>query len=152
MSEPLHISREDLSAGSHITWNAFVGFLASANYENLTEIQRAAFLVFCYESEVQNGGHMQYFENLGLNRLAETANALRTMHAECFADVLVNASRQRSSRNRVPIQSSAEYALQAQQEELSEFDSSFHKCKTELIKLLEQFMKKNLDSFIRIVD
>jgi hypothetical protein len=51
-------------------WNAYVDLLAVEDHRDLVPEQRAAYLVFWYESEVQNGGHLQYFENRGTVLLA----------------------------------------------------------------------------------
>jgi hypothetical protein len=37
--------------------------------------------VFWYDSEVNNGGHLQYFENQGTNHLTETINTLKKLKA-----------------------------------------------------------------------
>jgi len=58
----------------HMVWNAFVDLIATEDYADLSPLQRKAHLVFWYESEVQNGGHGQYFENQG-----STACARRSM-------------------------------------------------------------------------
>jgi hypothetical protein len=42
-----------------------VNLPSSEDYANLSEERRPAHLVFWYESEVQNGGHLQCFENRG---------------------------------------------------------------------------------------
>jgi len=47
--------------------------------------------LFWYESEVQNGGHLQYFENCGTERLAETIAALGSLGAPCHQEVLREA-------------------------------------------------------------
>ena len=52
----------------HLIWNAFIDLIAIEDYGDLSPIQRKAHLVFWYESEVQNGGHGQYFEELRLTK------------------------------------------------------------------------------------
>ena len=49
---------------------------------DLTPEQRRAHLVFWYESEMQNGGHLQYFENRGAEHLEETVYALGLLGAK----------------------------------------------------------------------
>jgi len=44
-------------------WNAFVDVLAMEEYADLDPVQRIPHLCFWYDSELQNGGHFQYFEN-----------------------------------------------------------------------------------------
>ena len=86
--------RVDASTASlepHVVWNAFVDLIATENYTALSPLQRKAHLVFWYESEVQNGGHGQYFENQGRDRLRETVDALRDLGLACQASVLARA-------------------------------------------------------------
>jgi hypothetical protein len=61
--EPSKVSRKRLHDDPAAIWNEFVHLLAMSKDSELTEIQRVAHLVFWYEHEVQNGGHLQYFEN-----------------------------------------------------------------------------------------
>lgn len=66
------LSRAMLSQKPYEVWNAFVDLLAMENYTDLDEVQRAAHLCFWYDSEVQNGGHLQYFANRGIMLLNMT--------------------------------------------------------------------------------
>src|SRR5436190_8323185 len=75
----------------HVVWNAFVDLIATEDLSELSAIQRKAHLVFWYESEVQNGGHGQYFENVGVKRLSETIQALGELGLQCHAKVLSRA-------------------------------------------------------------
>lgn len=58
-------TKQEVDAEPFRFWNAFVNVLAMKDYDDLSPEQRPAHLVFCYESEVQNGGHFQYFVNHG---------------------------------------------------------------------------------------
>ncbi len=53
------------------------------DYDDLSPEQRPAHLVYWYESEVQNGGHLQYFENRGTEHLAAAVKALGSLGAIC---------------------------------------------------------------------
>jgi hypothetical protein len=57
------LTQQQVDAQPFRIWNAYVDLLAMEDYHDLVEQQRPAHLVFWYESEVQNGGHLQYFEN-----------------------------------------------------------------------------------------
>lgn len=59
------LTKQEVEAEPFRVWNAYVDLLAMEKYGALSREQRPAFLVFWYESEVQNGGHFQYFENRG---------------------------------------------------------------------------------------
>lgn len=81
----------DASNRPEIVWNAFVDILSVEDYDDLSPTQRVPHLVLTYDSEVQNGGHAQYFDNQGHSTAAETITALRTMGLECLAAVLTAA-------------------------------------------------------------
>ena len=69
--------------------NAFVDLVGMMDYDTLLPEQRFAHLAFQYDSEVQNGGHLQYFTNLVLivgsavaeARVKETVQALSHIEA-----------------------------------------------------------------------
>jgi HrpA-like RNA helicase len=63
------------------------------DYDDLSPEQRPAHLVYWYESEVQNGGHLQYFENRGTEHLAAPVKALGSLGAMCQQQVLREAGR-----------------------------------------------------------
>ena len=58
-------------------WNAFVNLLSLSDPDELSVVQRQAQLVFWYESEVQNGGYLQYFLNRGT---VEAMDAIAALH------------------------------------------------------------------------
>ena len=94
------------------------------DYEDLTPEQRRAHLVFWYESEVQNGGHLQYFENSGAEHLEETVYALGLLGAEGQQEV---------------------------ESDFTMFDSRFHACSPTLQEYLEAYLARNQSSFVTIV-
>ena len=73
-------------------WNAFVDLVAKENYADLDEVQRVAHLSFWYDSEVQNGGHLQFFVNRGNAFQDETLAALDVIGATCQRGVLEGAT------------------------------------------------------------
>lgn len=132
----------------YLVWNAFVDVLAVEKYEDLSEVQRAPHLVFWYESEVQNGGHLQYFENRKGGYLSETITALGILDANCQQKVLRDAADLFFSRQRAPIQTVEEYSSIALDEEFSELDSRFHECSPSLMERLEAYLQHHQSSFV----
>src|SRR5712691_6060097 len=104
-----HLTKGKVEGAPNCVWNAFVDLLAVEDYRDLTPEQRAAHLVFWYESEVQNGGHFQFFENRGTEQLGETIEALGLLGAVCQQDVLREAGEAWLSRSRPPIQMAEEF-------------------------------------------
>ncbi len=76
----IKLTKSDVEEKPYCIWNAFVELLASHDYNELSPRQRAAHLVFWYESEVQNGGHLQFSENRSraFSRGRNERNARRT--------------------------------------------------------------------------
>jgi hypothetical protein len=89
------LTRADAERRPELVWNTFIDILSAADYENLSPGQRIPHLVFWYDSEVQNGGHGQYFDNRGISKVGKTIEALRTLGLECQADVLMAARERR---------------------------------------------------------
>jgi len=85
------VTKQKADAWRPSIWNAYVDLLAMEPYDELAEEQRPAHLVFWYESEVQNGGHLQYFENRGTEHLGETVEALGVLDASCQQQILREA-------------------------------------------------------------
>ena len=85
------LSKNDFDSDHYCVWNAFVDLLAMEEYRDLTPVQRAAHLVFWYEHEVQNGGHLQFFENRGTEHLGETIDALGLLRAVSQQQILRDA-------------------------------------------------------------
>jgi hypothetical protein len=129
-------------------WNGFVWLLATTAYENLKPSQRPAHLVFWYESEVQNGGHLQYFLNRGDGRGQETVEALRALGADIQARILDQAlARWGSSERRAPADA-CEYVEVAREGEFDAFDEAFHACAPNLIDVLSRHLAEHESEFI----
>jgi len=144
------ISRSLAEREPYRIWNAYVDLLAIEGYEDLSNEQRPAHLVFWYESEVQNGGHMQYFENRGVRYLDETIAALGLLGAICQQDVLREAGAQFLGRARPRIKSAQQYSEIALQGEFSSFDSRFHACSPSLQQCLETHLERHQSLFVTI--
>ena len=79
------IKRSEYEAAPDVAWNAFVDIVAMESPDDLSEIQRQAHFAFWYDSEVENGGHLQYFENHGTLHADATIHALEEkMGQNCF--------------------------------------------------------------------
>lgn len=133
-------------------WNAFVSILARESYSDLDEVQRVAHLCFWYDSEVQNGGHLQYFENRGMSLINETLVALDELEAKCQRDALEAAIRCYCGKTRDPIESVEDYVSAAREGEFADFDSRYYACNPDMQKLLADYFEKNRDHFVDVID
>lgn len=127
----------------YLVWNAFIDLLAVEAYSDLSSVQRMAHLAFWYDSEVQNGGHGQYFENRGVNGLAETVGALRDLGLACQARVLSRAVAALSAA--VP---GADWADALHDSFIDELDHEFHRCTPTVTEALEQHLARHISEYV----
>src|SRR5258705_3794327 len=104
-----HISSSAAKLDPHAVWNAFVDLLANSTWPELTDFQRHPHLVFWYESEVQNGGPLQFFENRPGELIEPTLTALRVLGAEAYLPILNNATLRWRSQPREGLEAVEEY-------------------------------------------
>lgn len=87
------LSKEIIKKEEYQIWNSFVDLLAMESEEDLTDIQKNAQRAFWYDSEVQNGGHLQYFENRHSENFSEVIKSLNTIGAKEQATLLKKSIR-----------------------------------------------------------
>ena len=142
------ISRSDLAKEPQAVWNAFIDLIAVSDYEDLQNSQRPAHLIFWYESEVQNGGHLQFFVNRGTERIPETIESLRRLGAMEQAEILERAAALWNSRPRVRPSTVDEFVDEAMELEFEDLDGAFCDCPLELTTVLERHLADNESAFI----
>jgi hypothetical protein len=142
------LSRELVARQPYERWNAFIDLVATEDATSLTVTQRAAQLAFWYDSEVQNGGHLQYFENEAGRQADATIQALRTMGASCQADILAAAVREWSAVERQPSVTAEEYVENALEGEFDDFDAQYAACVPSITELLERYLDQYESEFI----
>src|SRR5262249_7381962 len=120
------ISRKDAEAHPHLIWNLFLEVVGSHDYNELAPEQRPAHLVSLYEGEVQNGGHLQYFENQRCAYLEETISALGQLGAMSYQQNLREASTLFLSRPRKRILTVQEYVQTEWEEEFTQYDTRLY--------------------------
>ena len=146
------IRRQQLQENPYLIWNEFVDMLAISNPRKLSKKQLAAHLVFCYLSEVENGGHMQYFENRGTNQLRATIESLKLLGARRHVRVLTRAAALFKSKPRAKIESVEEYVAKALEDEFEIMDSEYWESRPSLTEVLEAYLASHQAEFILVVD
>jgi hypothetical protein len=137
-------------ADPNAAWNAFIDFLAFSTYQELNDVQRAPHLVFCYESEVQNGGHLQFFENRPEELIEPTLQALRALGAQAYVEILHQAISRWRSRQREKIATVEDYVAEALDGEFDDLDRAYYDTQPPITRLLEDYLNANLSEFLLV--
>ncbi|SHJ97301.1 protein of unknown function [Clostridium cavendishii DSM 21758] len=161
------ITKKELETSPYIKWNEFINLIAVEDYNELTYIQRVAQLCFYYDSEVQNGGHIQYFTNRKGQYLNETLEALKVIGAFKQLDIvseLINSydildEENINSRDefiqKVLVEYDYEFSRDESEERFDELiervDREFYLCKPTINDLLEEYLKKYEEEFISLI-
>lgn len=147
----VRLSQKEIEADPNRVWNEFVGLIAD-QASTSDPVQKAAHLVFVYESEVQNGGHFQFFENGNGTQLQQTISSLRNLGAQCQAKILEDAGNLWMAENRGPVLSPEEFVQRALEGRYSEQDERFHTCTPNLVEVLKHCLVQFRDAFVHISD
>lgn len=145
------VSKQILEKSPYEEWNAFIDLLAMEKHAELNEIQRVAHLSFWYDSEVQNGGHLQYFENKSMEDIHETIAALKELGAIKQANIIKDAYGQYASKKRKKILDVFTFVRAANEGEYENFDNQYYDCVPTVTALLEKYLMVNRDHFIEII-
>ena len=138
----------------HESWelrNALVDLAFLMPYDELSEMQRVLHLIMRYDSEVQNGGHGQYFANKGTEHLEELLQALQKVGANQQHDILKAASETTMPKRAKGIRGILGFVSYAEQNQKYDYDKQYYACKPSADELAIQFAKTNLDQFVKLV-
>ena len=145
------VDRQAAEAHPSLIWNAFVDLVSMEDYGSLSAVQRQGHLVFWYESEVQNGGHLQFFANRGTDLLEETVESLEASGLPCQATVLRRAASAWLAVERQPPESVEEYVEVALENELGTFDVAFHACSPSVFEALASHLDRHQDEYVTLL-
>ena len=132
-------------------WNAFVDILAIEDYNDLGDIQKPAHSIFWYESETQNGGHLQYFLNQGVPNVKLTIEALNFLDAEEHGAVLKSALELYDKLDLSEIEDKEDYIEEALEDHFGALDMKSYAIETSIQSVLENYLGKNKSEFVTIV-
>ena len=152
--EKLKLSRAELAAASDPKMalaEAVFDFLARRRYEDLSPRQRAAQLALFYSNEVNNGGHLQYFHNQGLDRADDLFAALDEIGAAGNREIFANALQHAREHPVEQADSLQDYAERAYEREYDDLDDAFYACRPELGNdLLPAYVHAHLADFVEL--
>ena len=142
------LTRKQVVDTPYERWNAFIDILALEKPDVLSDVQQIAQNAFCYDSEVQNGGHLQFFENERIERAEAIFRSLHAIGASCQARVLEAAISRWRRVNRESPQSVEDYVKLALEGEFSDLDAQFYDCIPTMRQFLERYLDQNETEFI----
>jgi hypothetical protein len=152
MAPPRPVSRSQKDEHYALPWNAMVDLCAMESLEACTSVQRKAALVFWYQAEVNNGGHLQYFTNAAGARRLEALQALRELDAPRAAEILALVILVVSLSENSHPRGLDEYAEQEAGSGLRDLDSRYYKtADAEVQDALLRHLKANEQEFVRWV-
>jgi hypothetical protein len=144
------LSKEQIEKEPWQVWNSFVDLVAIEEYNDLTATQKVASAIFWYNSEVQNGGHMQYLANHGIEHLRETINAFYKIGNKHFLPLLSEANKIYNTLDLEGIEDVDEYVDMALDDHFGECDAKFYNIEPTLYEILEEYLKDHQSEFIEI--
>lgn len=144
------LTNEQLTKEPWMLWNSFVDLLANEEYDDLTTIQQFASSLFWYDSEVQNGGHLQYFLNQGVEHVKETLKALKFVGNSDFYKLLENALSKYNSLDLSDIDDPEDYIEEALEDFFGEIDEDYHTIGPTIQSILEEYLETNKNEFVVI--
>lgn len=148
IARPKKISRSKSDNSELAATFALIDLVSEYDYDELDAVQQVAHLVFYYEAEVDNGGHLQYFHNRGSDEAALTIKALQLIGAFEAAEILKEAVERHNAIGRHRARSLEEYHETEIQHEFLDLDNRFYKCRPGVSGPLEEYRRKNEHHFI----
>jgi hypothetical protein len=134
------VSRKAFRERPEEKWNSFIDLIASIPMDEMTPVQRVAFLAWLYSCEVLNGGHGQYFENCSQFDHEEVIDALMTIGATKQARIL---------RKAWDVRMSTHESVSALGNLMNKIDMEFYDCRPEIeAGFLERYLDSNESAFI----
>jgi len=145
----IHLSQADVDAFPEgAIWNAFIQLLSFAEANELSPEQLPAYRAYWYDSEVLNGGHLQYFLNRGV---AEAHFAVDDLHGLGYQDhskLLARAVAAWQSSEAPGPESVDEYVERALEGDFDQFDE-LHACiQPGILDRLEEHLKQHHQYYV----
>ncbi|MCF6317610.1 MAG: DMP19 family protein [Marinosulfonomonas sp.] len=124
-------------------WNHFLYEYGSKELVEVDQENRPLYLAYMYDSEVMNGGHLQYFLNRASDPFDETIAALDAIGATVFSSILKDATKRWQSQQRENSDTVEEYISEALEDEFRDYGGRFYSTKPEISKYIEDLLPIN---------
>lgn len=145
------ISKDLIGKEFGLIWNAYVEFVVYEEYEDLNEIQKVGKALFWYESEVMNGGHMQFFLNKGIEEVEETVKALKFVAYNEYLPLLEKALEIYNGLDYSKVEDPESYAEMALEGHFDYCDEQFYQITRSIEAIQLMFLLDFQQEFIEII-
>ena len=146
------LTRKEAKEKEYLIWNAFVDLVTMEKECNLSEIQMHGKRAFDYDSEIQNGGHLQYFENYKHKDHNQVIESLLELNEIKQANLLEQALAIYNKKERPIIKDSIEYSKIALEGEFDELDLQYYKENPPLTEFMEEYIHIHSNQFVEFID
>jgi hypothetical protein len=146
------LSRKSVEEAPYLIWNAFIDILANEDENDLSDRQRDAQRSFWYDSEVQNGGHLQYFENSDRSDYADVVRSLREIGAQGQATILEQASKQYLRSKTSRLNGLFNFLQKAKEGIYADYDSRYYAARPEMNAILAGYLRQNIEEFVEFTN
>ncbi|HLD36402.1 MAG TPA: DUF4375 domain-containing protein [Planctomycetota bacterium] len=133
-------------------WNAFIDLIAMEDYDDLSELQKIAHLCFWYDSEIANGGHLQYLLNRGIKLIPKTVKALKILGANRQGEILEEVESIVKKEGLKKIETVEKYCEEALEGRFDKYDTDYYESTPEITELLEKYLEKHSKEFVDIIE
>jgi hypothetical protein len=147
MVKPIRISRSKSKDPDLDATLALID-IACEDYEDLDSIQQVAHLALAYESEVINGGHLQYFHNRGTERCERTIEVLGQLGDHGHASLLTRAFERWTATHRTRPESIEEYHEVQMEMEFTDLDKEMFDSSQAISGFLDDYRKAHESHFV----
>jgi hypothetical protein len=153
MAVPRVVSRSGNDTFGGFSWNGLVDMCAMEPLHSFTPVQRVAHLSFWYMSEVNNGGHFQYFCNMEHFDHAEVVAALRLLGAPMCAEILSEAIAQFEAADLDRPRSVEEFVETEAEAAMEDLDRRYYESgDAEFNAAMQAYLDANESEFIQWVE
>ncbi len=132
-------------------FSEIISLIFQKNVTELTPKQQNVSLTFIYDSEVLNGGHLQYFQNQGSEKVVRILNFLQEVGAGCQKEILVKVFERFQKLPVIAAETIEQYQERAMKGEFFDLDMTYYKCSPEIgAELLPLYVNQHLSEFVEI--
>lgn len=130
-------------------FDEIISLMFQKDETELTSKQQNVLQTFIYDSEVLNGGHLQYFQNQGTEKVNKILPFLEEIGAHCQKEILSKVYDLAQNLPVIGADTLEEYQERAMKGEFFELDMAYYKCPAEIgTNLLQRYVIENLSEFV----